>query len=175
MSANGLMKTPSLSLINDWDPEYAIQEFFRCCASSSWATAMVKSRPFSNVDELYSKANRIWISLQKDDWLEAFKGHSKIGDLKSLKRKFSNTQNWSSQEQAGVTDSSDEILIQLRDLNLEYEKKYGYIFIVCATGKTASEMLNILKERIQNIAETEIEMACIEQAKITRLRLEKML
>ena len=109
------------------------------------------------------------------DWKEAFSHHPKIGDLESLKKKFSSTAGWASDEQSGVNTASQQIIEALADGNKKYEEKFGYIFIVCAAGKSAEEMLAIFKSRLQNSPEVEIEIAADEQNKITKLRIEKLL
>ncbi len=113
--------------------------------------------------------------LTQSDWLEAFAGHPKIGqDIDSLKVKFKNTADWSAGEQAGVDSASEEVLQQLSEGNRAYEEKFGYIFIVCATGKSAAEMLALLQERMGNTPEKELLIAMAEQEKITRIRLERL-
>jgi 2-oxo-4-hydroxy-4-carboxy-5-ureidoimidazoline decarboxylase len=106
--------------------------------------------------------------------LEAFEQHPKIGDINSLKKQYANTVAWASNEQAGVDAASDEVLQALAKGNDDYERKFGYIFIVCATGKSAGEMLELLQSRLTNDPESEIKIGAEEQNKITKLRLEKL-
>ena len=146
----------------------------KCCASTQWVRQMTASRPFDHDEQLFAMATQIWWSLAKDDWREAFAAHPRIGDVDSLRAKFSNTQSWASGEQSGVTGASEETLSQLAVGNDRYWKRFGYIFIVFATGKTASEMLDILERRLDNHAGDEIRIAAEEQLKITLLRLEKL-
>lgn len=148
---------------------------YRCCGSKAWIERMQKTFPADSSDEIFDNAERIWFSLEEDDWLEAFSHHPKIGDLDSLKEKFASTSDIAKGEQSGVKDAPGEILKELKNLNEEYEKKFGFIFIVCASGKSAAEMLSMIKERIKNIREDEIKIAAQEQNKITKLRLEKLL
>ena len=108
------------------------------------------------------------------DWLEAFAAHPRIGDLDALRKKFASTANWCAGEQAGVAAADEAVLTALADGNRAYEARFGYIFIVCATGKSAAEMLAILTARLANDPEVELKVATAEQAKITRLRLEKL-
>ena len=110
---------------------------------------------------------------QPTGW-KRFCAHPKIGDVDSLRAKFANTRDWASNEQAGVTEASDSVLQRLSELNREYEAKFGYIFIVCATGKSADEMLAILESRLPNDPTTELRTAAQEQLKITLLRLQKL-
>jgi OHCU decarboxylase len=111
----------------------------------------------------------------EDDWLEAFRAHPKIGEQKAAAVQSEQAQSWSAQEQSGVTDAATETKAELAARNQEYEQRFGFIFIVCATGKTSAEMLAILTERLQNDTETELRIAAEEQEKITRLRIAKML
>lgn len=164
-----------LRVLNGCEPEVAASELMRCCGARNWVDEIVSRRPYSTVDELFASADEIWYKLCADDWREAFSHHPKIGDLDSLKRKYADTGNWAEGEQKGVQSAGEEVLVELARLNDEYEKKFGYIFIVCATGKSAGEMLDILKDRITNNPEKEIGIAAEEQRKITRLRLGKLL
>jgi OHCU decarboxylase len=136
---------------------------------------MTQKRPFRTLNDLLLTADRIWWSLSPHDWLEAFRSHPKIGAKKAENEITQTSQKWSEQEQSGVNDTAKETMQVLSDLNRQYEKTFGYIFIVCATGKSADEMLSILRERLLNDAEKELRTAAAEQAKITRLRLEKLL
>jgi 2-oxo-4-hydroxy-4-carboxy-5-ureidoimidazoline decarboxylase len=136
---------------------------------------MVLSRPFQSAEDLYSKGESIWKSLEESDWKEAFAHHPRIGRLDPLHEKFSSTRTWAQGEQSGTALASNETLDSLAASNIEYEQKFGYMFIVCATGKSAEEMQSILKERLQNHPDIELQTAAKEQAKITRLRLEKLL
>lgn len=149
--------------------------FSKCCGSEKWIEQMVSAGPFTSKEEMTEHSQTIWYSLDDKDWLEAFKHHPKIGDMESLKRKFSATQDLAENEQSSVKEASREVLIELSKYNEHYEKKFGYIFIVCATGKSAEEMLSIIKERINNDPKIEIRIAMEEQNKITKLRLEKLL
>ena len=131
--------------------------------------------PADNLVELLEDAESQWWLCNEEDWKEAFTHHPKIGDLDSLKKKFANTAVWASGEQSGVNTAKDEILNALAEGNRLYEEKFGYIFIVCASGKSAEEMLGMLNERLKNNPEDEIRIAADEQNKITLLRLEKLL
>jgi 2-oxo-4-hydroxy-4-carboxy-5-ureidoimidazoline decarboxylase len=113
----------------------------------------------------------VWCNLERSDWLEAFSHHPKIGDRAALRERFPTTGHLSEKEQAGVDGASEATLTALAEANGEYERKFGYIFIVCATGKTAREMLEMLSDRLRNECESEIRIAAEEQAKITALRL----
>jgi 2-oxo-4-hydroxy-4-carboxy-5-ureidoimidazoline decarboxylase len=136
---------------------------------------MLARRPFASVESLYETADKVWIWLYEEDWLEAFTHHPKIGDIDSLRAKFANTKAWAEGEQSGVEAASEEVLQGLAAGNSAYEAKFGYIFIVCATGKSAGEMLAILNSRLPNDPAVELQLAAVEQQKITRIRLEKLL
>lgn len=148
-------------------------EVFKCCGSSYWATKLVDNRPFASTDDLKVTSDTIWISAEESDWKEAFTHHPKIGDVSSLQKKFA-TKEWASKEQSGVDGASMEVLNALANGNNEYEKKFGYIFIVCATGKTAQEMLEMLNKRLPNNPKDELKIAAKEQNKITHLRIDKL-
>lgn len=147
----------------------------KCCGTEAWVEKMDAAFPFSNKDSLFQKADDVWNGLTESDWCEAFRHHPKIGDVESLKKKFASTASLASNEQASVKQASQQTLRFLARGNEDYEEKFGFIFIVCATGKSAEEMLDILQSRLQNNEEDEMRIAAAEQAKITTLRLEKLL
>ena len=136
---------------------------------------MLSFFPADDLVELLEDAEEQWFKCSEQDWKEAFSQHPKIGDIDSLNKKFSDTAHWASDEQSGTSGASAETIKVLVEANKKYEEKFGYIFIVCATGKTADEMLAMLQTRLQNSPEVEIEIAADEQNKITKLRLEKLL
>jgi len=136
---------------------------------------MSTSRPFANLEELCERATDQWWSVESADWLEAFRSHPKIGGKKAAADVSNQSQSWSSQEQSGVASAAASTLGELAQLNREYEEKFGYIFIVCATGKSSEEMLAILKSRIGNSPNDELRVAAAEQAKITEIRLRKLI
>ncbi len=119
--------------------------------------------------------DRVWWSLTPDDWLEAFRSHPKIGEKKASDKVSAQSQQWSGQEQAGVSRASQDTADSLAALNRAYEQKFGFIFIICATGKTSEEMLAALQTRLNHDSDTELRLAAAEQAKITELRLKKLL
>ena len=143
------------------------------CGSRVWVEKMMTVFPVATRETLLDEAHRVWHACGKRDWLEAFVQHPRIGDLESLKKKYAGT--GASMEQAGALEASLLILEALAEGNHVYEERFGYIFIVCATGKTAEEMLRLLRERIDHDPDKEIYVAMEEQEKITRLRLEKLL
>ena len=152
----------------------AEEEFLKCCGSPEWTRRVTAERPFASLDELISKSERIWWSLEAHDWLEAFRSHPKIGEQKAAQQVSREAQGWSEQEQSGIRDSAQQTLRELAELNRAYEEKFGYIFIVCASGKGSEEMLALLRERLQNKPDEELRIAAAEQARITELRLRKL-
>ena len=156
-------------------PEEAQKEFLKCCGSVRWAEAMVRLRQYtSSIDALTLLGNDMWWLLEPSDWLEAFHSHPKIGEKKAAAEVSSQSKQWSGQEQAAVQIASEETLDSLAQLNRDYEQKFGFIFIVCATGKSAGEMLEILRDRLSNEPDAELRIAAAEQAKITEIRLKKL-
>ena len=164
----------TLESLNALPTNEASQEFLKCCGSSRWANAMADGRPYETLEQLTRAANDVWWSLKHADWLEAFRSHPKIGEKKTAQPVAQQSQQWSGQEQAGVNEANRHTIDTLARLNREYEQKFGFIFIVCATGKSADEMLAILLERLPNDTDTELGIAATEQAKITELRLKKL-
>lgn len=165
----------NLANINSASAEMARQQLQRCCGSSRWVEAMILRRPFADASELFEASDQIWYKLTPEDWLEAFSHHPRIGGKDSLRAKFASTRQWSQGEQSGANTASEEVLDALAQGNDEYVEKFGYIFIVCATGKSAEEMLSLLQERLKSNPDSEIQTAMQEQSKITRIRLEKLL
>ena len=132
---------------------------------------MLGRRPFLNREALLAAARGEWFALSPADWREAFTHHPRIGDRASLRWRFAATRHLSEKEQAGVAGATEDVLAALAEANAAYESKFGYIFIVCATGRSAAEMLAMLTTRLGNDADTEIRIAAEEHARITELRL----
>ncbi len=164
----------NLELINALTDDEAHESFKRCCGSTRWSEEMARARPFESEAALMETAERIWWRLANDDWLEAFGAHPRIGDIDALRTKFASTAAWASREQAGVDRAAEHVLNHLAIGNRQYEARFGYTFIVCATGKSAEEMLELLRERLSSDTEAEIKIAAAEQMKITRIRLERI-
>lgn len=139
-----------------------------CCGSSNWVKQMLALRPFANQERLEGAATDTWQKLTSEDWLEAFSKHPKIGEKGKVSQ-------WSAQEQSGMNAAAAQVADRLAGLNRVYFEKFGFIFIVCATGKTAEEMLALLEARLPNTREVELALAAAEQNKITLLRLRKLL
>ena len=165
----------SINRLNELSADNAQAEFVKCCGSTHWAQAMTAARPFNSIDDLRAKADSVWWSLGKEDWLEAFRAHPKIGEKQAAAAQSEQAQNWSAQEQSATSGAATEVVRALAEGNREYEQRFGFIYIVCATGKSSAELLKILNTRLKNAAETELRNAAEEQRKITRLRLEKLL
>ncbi|MGB9181448.1 MAG: 2-oxo-4-hydroxy-4-carboxy-5-ureidoimidazoline decarboxylase [Pyrinomonadaceae bacterium] len=164
-----------LQHLNSLARREAEAELLKCCGSARWARAVADARPFESVHELLTKADSVWWSLDAADWLESFSHHPKIGERAAKQTVAAEAQRWSEDEQSGARDAAAETLAELVQANHDYERRFGYIFIVCATGKTSAEMLALLRERIHNEPETELRIAAEEQRKITDLRLRKLL
>jgi len=165
----------ALERLNKLPAAEARAELLRCCGASRWADGMVRARPFRDAEHLFSEAAWLWEQTGPEDWHEAFKHHPRIGDVSQLRATFASTATWSAQEQGGVSGAGEAVLQGLADGNREYEQRFGFIFLVCATGKSAEEMLGLLRARLPNPPDEELRIAAREQAKITRIRLEKLL
>jgi 2-oxo-4-hydroxy-4-carboxy-5-ureidoimidazoline decarboxylase len=165
----------TLTEFNDLSKAQAQEALARCCGAARWLEKMLTRRPFGQFDELLIAADESFVLLEPDDWLEAFAHHPKIGDTASLRAKFASTATWASGEQAGVGAASEDEVEALAQGNEAYFQKFGYIFIVNATGKSAGEMLQMLMARLENDPETELTVAAAEQMKITRIRLHKLI
>jgi OHCU decarboxylase len=174
--------------LNALDEPDAARQFLRCCGSSRWARLMAAARPFASPDAMALVADAAWSALERDGWLEAFAAHPRIGaglpaagridqDARAKARgsDAKETERWSDEEQAGVADAGEPTRRRLAEANREYEARFGYIFIVCATGRTAGEMLDILERRLKNDVVGEIQVAAEQQRRITRLRLARLL
>ena len=164
-----------LKKLNSASVETAESEFLNCCGSRSWAREMTAARPFESAEELLNRAARIWENLDAADWLEAFAAHPKIGEKKAGAKDSARFAEWSRSEQSGASAADASTLDELAEANRLYERKFGFIFIVCATGKSALEMLEICRRRLGNDAEAELQIAADEQRKITEIRLRKLL
>ena len=160
---------------NELEAEAAALEVLPCCGSKAWARALAARRPVNDEASLVKLSDEIWASLSEQDWLEAFSTHPRIGERKAAASATSQSSAWSRQEQAQVEDSKADVQSALAAGNEQYEHRFGRVFLVCATGKSTSEMLAILMRRLQNDPATELREAAEEQRKITNLRLKKWL
>ena len=160
----------NLVAFNTLPEETAWKELFNCCGSTEWADLMMEHFPFASEKQLVDLSSRIWYEeCNEVDWCESFTHHPKIGDIKSLTEKFAG------KEQAGVAVATPETIEDLAKANSAYQDKNGFIFIVCATGKSAAEMLALLNDRLENKPGEELNIAMGEQQKITIIRFKKML
>jgi 5-hydroxyisourate hydrolase/2-oxo-4-hydroxy-4-carboxy-5-ureidoimidazoline decarboxylase len=165
----------SLNEFNQLSIEKAAAELFKCCGSTLWVKQLMEYFPFEKEQQLFHQVQYIWYSQSSEaDYLEAFTHHPKIGGVESLKKKFAATQDWAENEQAGVANANLNTVEALAQYNEDYFNKFGYIFIVCATDKSADEMLQLLNLRITHPPKEELGIAMGEQHKITLIRLKKL-
>ena len=164
---------PVLVEWNKADETAATEAMLACCGAHNWAAEMVRLRPIANIAEVSEVADREWAKMEETDWLEAFACHPRIGERAALGPKKSAT--WSEQEQAGTAGASSTAMRELAKANALYEQQFGFTYIVCATGKTAEEMLAILKSRLNNDRVTELKEAAEQQRQIMQIRLGKWL
>lgn len=165
----------TLDELNALPDEDALAAFTRCCGAAAWARSMVAGRPYADAAALCQAADVHWQSTGPDDWHEAFTHHPRIGSVAGLREKFATTASWAAHEQGGTALAADQTLEDLAAGNRAYEEKFGHIFIVCATGKSAAEMLALLRGRLPNEPAAELAIAAAEQHKITGLRLRKLI
>jgi OHCU decarboxylase len=144
-----------------------------CCGSARWAATVAERRPYVNTEALRKAADSIWWKLDRADWMEAFSHHPQIGDKPASGSE--SARKWAEGEQTGARVASDDVKTRLARANRAYFEKFGYIYIVCATGRTAEGMLAILNQRLQNDLASELSIAAEQQRLITRIRLEKLL
>jgi len=164
----------TLAELNAAPAAHAHALFLTCCGSHAWARAMTGRRPFPDRARLDREADTIWRGLTPEDWLEAFAAHSRIGDAQKSDGS-GGSGGWAAREQAGMDVASDTIRRRIDQGNRDYEARFGFIYLVCATGKRAEELLAILEERLMHARDEELRIAAEEQRKITHLRLEKLL
>jgi 2-oxo-4-hydroxy-4-carboxy-5-ureidoimidazoline decarboxylase len=160
--------------LNQPNPEFVRHALLNCCASPAWVEGMLARRPFADDKAVIGAAAEVWSGLGSSDWLEAFAAHPMIGDVESLRKKYAATKKLAAVEQSGVADADEATLAELARLNREYRERFGFIFIVFASGKSAVEMLAMLKQRLEYPRDVELENAAAEQLKITQLRLQKL-
>lgn len=161
--------------LNDLPAEAAEAAFLDCCGAQTWARRMADSRPFNTLEQLFEMAECTWFALSTADHLDAFAAHPKIGSTKPAASQKKQAADWSAGEQSAVSAAGDNVKQQLAEANRLYENKFGFIFIICATERSADEMLAVCRARTGNSLETELKLAAIEQWKITEIRLNKLL
>ena len=165
--------TLSLQALNSLNNNQAEQWFSQCCAAPKWFKGMAQALPFADFDAIAQSANDIWQDCAAPDFLTAFEAHPMIGDVNSLRKKYAATKNMASNEQQGAVNADEQTLQDLAAANHKYLRQHGFIFIICASGLSASTMLHALTLRLPNDTASEIKLAAAEQIKITLLRLEK--
>lgn len=175
LAASGEAQSPTLAGWNALPEMEAAEAILPCCGSQNWARELTRLRPLGTSADLLEASDRVWWDLSHEDWNEAFRSHPRIGERKAPAAATKQSAAWSSQEQDGVRNQDAAVLAELAKRNSEYEGRFGRVFLVCATGKPAAEMLAILKRRMDNDAATELREAAEQQRQITRLRLRKWL
>lgn len=159
---------------NAAEPNAALDAMLACCGARRWAQAMVARRPLANVLALSLAADELWSTMAEADWMEAFACHPRIGERKAAHASKKSVA-WSKQEQASTATAEERVLAELAQGNALYEERFGFTYIVCATGKSADEMLAILRRRLNSDRETELKEAAEQQRQITQIRLGKWL
>jgi len=168
------MHDEALERLNALPHEQAVVQLLQCCGSHDWAERMAASRPFDDLEALYDTGDRIWRTLPRDAVREAFDAHPRIGERKAAAAQTLTETRWSAGEQAGMQRADESIAAEIARLQRAYEQRFGHIFLICAAGRSAEEMLASLRSRMHNDMDAELAVAAEEQRRITRLRLEKL-
>lgn len=163
-----------LAAWNEAGEDQALAVMLACCGARRWASGMVAARPVDTVGALSATADRVWAAMGETDWIEAFACHPRIGERKTAHASAQSAA-WSQQEQSGVNDAEACVLAELAEANAQYQQRFGFTYVVCATGKSACEMLEILKRRLSNSREAELRQAAEQQRQIVQIRLGKWL
>lgn len=166
--------TLTLRELNALPTSEAERELLTCCGSRAWAREVTAGRPYPDAETLLSTSDWVWSRLVPDDWLEAFAQHPRIGE-RAAATTSGTERRWSEGEQARAQQSASSVLAQLASANAKYEDRFGHVFLICATGKSADEILANARERLHNDRERELRVAAEEQRRITHLRLRKLL
>ena len=166
------LTVPQLNALSAQD---ATLEFASCCGSESWIAGMLARRPFGSRDCVFLAAEVVFQSLQEADWQDAFAHHPRIGEQRAAKAVSAGTARVSADEQSSIRVAGHAAQLELAHANAEYDQRFGFIFIICASGKSAEDILVALRERMGNSREIELLVAAREQRQITRMRLEKMM
>ena len=159
---------------NQAPEDAAMETMIACCGARRWAEAMVALRPLNGIVELSTEADRVWSTMEEADWMEAFACHPRIGERKAA-HAVAKSAAWSAQEQSSTTQAAELVMVELAAGNALYEERYGFTYIVCATGKSAEEMLSILNRRLAGSRDAELREAAEQQRQITQIRLGKWL
>lgn len=163
-----------LAAWNEADSATALDAMLSCCGAKRWAAGMAALRPIANIVELSLAADRVWSTMEESDWMEAFACHPRIG-ARTAAHASAQSAAWSRQEQSSTDTAADRVLAELADGNALYEQRFGFTYIVCATGKSADEMLAMLGRRLGNDRQAELREAAEQQRQITQIRLGKWL
>ncbi len=166
--------TLTLAQLNVLSREQAERDLLTCCGSRAWAREVAAGRPYADFDSLLAAADRVWLALSPNDWLEAFSKHPRIGE-RAARATPEVERGWSEGEQSHARDAAPAVLSQLAMANVEYENRFGHVFLICATGKSADEILQQARQRLHNDPDNELRVAAEEQRCITHLRLRKLL
>ena len=173
-----LVRRVPLTVFAEWNKSPQIEaemQLFACCGSRRWAAVVCAARPYADESQLVAAAKDAWWSLKEDDWLEAFACHPRIGEKSAeVNRTTAQFAAWSNEEQGSVS-AEESVKLALIELNRRYEREYGFIYIVCASGKTQEEMLAILRARLGRALMVELREAALQQERITEIRLRKWL
>jgi len=165
----------TLHELNALPTDLAMNAFRSCCGASRWVTGMLAGMPYASRDAVLSTADTVWSKLGADEWREAFSHHPRIGERTRAASQGTPAERWSADEQRDVSAADASVRAQLDEVNRAYEARFGFIYIVCASGRSAEELLVLAYERMENDRDTELRVAAEEQRRITRLRLEKLL
>ncbi len=174
LAAHGKTNT-AVARWNSLPDSEAVNEILPCCGSRAWARALAGRRPLGDAATLLYASDEVWRGLTESDWMEAFASHPRIGESRAPESALAQSRSWSAQEQREVAAAGDAVKIALAEANREYERRFHRVFIVCATGKPAAEILEILQRRLGNDVETELQEAAEQQRQITHIRLKKWL
>lgn len=161
-----------LATLNALPPVVAAAELFACCGSPRWAATVAALRPFRDLDHLREAANEAWWALDEGDWFAAFGAHPRIGERAVGESAHAR---WSAAEQADAQRSEETVRDEIARLNIDYERRFGHVFLICASGRGGDEILAELRRRLEGTPEEELRIAATEQAKITLLRLERLI
>lgn len=166
-----------MNLRQQFSSLHSPEDWLAFCGSKTWACEMAAGQPYDGptdrCDDIHCRADDVFEKFQRDDWLECFAAHPPIGDTQSLRMKFAGNRQWSAGEQSGLDDADNLVIEGLAEGNRQYRERFGYLFIVCASGLSAREMLSRLNARLNNDPDDELKIAAAEQRKITHLRIDK--
>jgi len=165
----------TLDKLNSLSSEHARELLRACCGATRWVDGMNARRPFVSIDAVFRASDDVWSALGADDWHEAFSHHPRIGERHAAVAQDARATDWSAEEQASVETAGESVQDELASVNRAYEQRFGHIYIVCAAGKSAGDLLAVARKRLGNAPDVELAVAADEQRKITHLRLQKLL